>query len=666
LSLPAVIRNQIISQGITLLVFTSKALSGGDASITYNGVIIQVISGDNNQMWTWEYKRDTSNPQIELRYEYSEGGQVSKVSVVDQSDSLDSAYGPEKYMVEYKYDDAGRVVRKTVKDNPKDETVTRYESDYVYDGKGRMTRERVWRYDVGEERMIVTQDTITEYDLAGNPTSIKFCNQDGWAYTESRTYASGYQLTGFSISNAADVSVTTSGIFTYDTNNNLIGTKKLDVTRGGNQLAYRGQWTFTYDRKNRLVTFTNSNMGTETMHLWYDGKNRVWQRWIEDNSQMAPELKRYVYDGRTLVQEHLFNVVNDDGWVYDYNQILHDYLRKPGGVRQRDVSTVDQSVTDGFLFADGGAFAARVDRDTSSVVQRTEVTASGDRQASGAEYDGEITNIGPSGEYIEGYGGGTSGGSGHDFYEPLGANGPTHSLPIKGSLAYKIYKDIPNHKTVSDNSENDNSTCSCRECLENLLDHCIIDDWADFCCDGGQIPCTAVLIEDECIYGEEGWNHCLDLICGNEQNPNCICNLPRPITDIETAWQDCDVCVQEQCCVEINRYKISATDEPKMSTYECTVDETNYTCHGFCLRYTIEYECNSPLYDCLDSNRTLTVKYTVGPCQQAGSGNWSDYNMPGDYYPIKQCEWDSGKCRILDEPYTQSCRSYCNEQGIQL
>jgi len=33
------------------------------------------------------------------------------------------------------------------------------------------------------ERMVVTQDTQTTYDLGGNPTEIKFYDSSGWAYT---------------------------------------------------------------------------------------------------------------------------------------------------------------------------------------------------------------------------------------------------------------------------------------------------------------------------------------------------------------------------------------------------------------------------------------------------------------------------------------------------
>ena len=94
---------------------------------------------------------------------------------------MGSSYGPEKYVVEYKYDDAGRTVRKVVKDNPKDPDATRYESDYEFDGMGRMIRERIWRWDMIDERMVVTQDTQTTYPGVG--MKLKFHGQgvhDTW------------------------------------------------------------------------------------------------------------------------------------------------------------------------------------------------------------------------------------------------------------------------------------------------------------------------------------------------------------------------------------------------------------------------------------------------------------------------------------------------------
>ena len=38
------------------------------------------------------------------------------------------------------------------------------------------------------------------------------------------------------------------------------------------QLEYRGLWTFTYDRANRLKSYTNSQSGGSRGNVWYDSK----------------------------------------------------------------------------------------------------------------------------------------------------------------------------------------------------------------------------------------------------------------------------------------------------------------------------------------------------------------------------------------------------------
>ncbi len=93
---------------------------------------------------------------MEMRYEYAPDGKIAKVSAVDSSNSLGSTYGPEKYVVDYKYDDAGRLVRKSVVNNPKDPEAEHYNSDYTYDGMGRLVRERIWCYDRITDMIIVT------------------------------------------------------------------------------------------------------------------------------------------------------------------------------------------------------------------------------------------------------------------------------------------------------------------------------------------------------------------------------------------------------------------------------------------------------------------------------------------------------------------------------
>ena len=300
-----------------------------------------------------------------------------------------------------------------------------------------------------------TQDIQTTFDLGRNPISIKTYDNSGWAFTETRSYARGYQLVDFSTSNATGVSVTASGSYTYDDNNNLLTTKLLTVTRGAATLATRRAWTFTYDNKNRLKTYTNTTVN-DVGNIWYDGRGRVWQRWVYDSSGETwdSSLTRYVYDGFAYAQEHNFAVEEVEGaWVYTYDQILTDYLRKPGGVRQKDISTVDQSETDEFLLMDSGNPSAKIKRETDSMVQRVELTSSGASQASGSQQDTTISKLGFLGGYTESFSGSTAfdplvqmggrqylGGLGR-FLSRMGNNaylGPAASHVLKSIVASSI------------------------------------------------------------------------------------------------------------------------------------------------------------------------------------------------------------------------------------
>ena len=242
-------------------------------------------------------------------------------------------------MVEFSYDKAGRIQRKTVRDNPVQDSTIKYESDYTYDGMSRLVRERIWRYDGATDMMIVTQDTKTTFDLGGNPTEIKFSDYKGWAYTETRTYAKGYQITNATFSARADITVmATVQSFTYDANGNMLTSKGIDIryTIGATQLAYRESWTFEFDELNRLKNFTHAGTSNKRW-IWYDARDRVWQRWTQNKGTSAwePALNSFVYDGGALAQEHEVAVVNQGGtWVYTYTDLTRDYLRKPGGIRQ--------------------------------------------------------------------------------------------------------------------------------------------------------------------------------------------------------------------------------------------------------------------------------------------------------------------------------------------
>jgi hypothetical protein len=146
----------------------------------------------------------------------------------------------------------------------------------------------------------------------------------------------------------------------------------------GKQLDYRGLWTFTYDRANRLKSYTNSQSGGSRGNVWYDSKGKVWQRWNDQviGGAWDGSLKRYVYDGGQLVQEHLWDVAEDQGsWVYIYNDIDRDYLRHQGGIRQREGGA--SSYNDFYLQQSGSSIEIKTQRDqASATIARAERTHS--------------------------------------------------------------------------------------------------------------------------------------------------------------------------------------------------------------------------------------------------------------------------------------------------
>jgi hypothetical protein len=306
-----------------------------------------------------------------------------------------------------------------------------------------------------EIKMVVKQDIRTVYDLGGNPTEVKFYDNLGLAYTETRTYARGYQLTGATFSDVrADVTVSTSGSYTYDTNNNITGTKKADahITSGGLQLSYRAQWTFTYDRKNRLKTHTNTGALNVRGNLWYDGLGRVWQRWNDTLGTFAATLKRNVYDGSQLIQEHTFAASQLMGaWVYTYSDITRDYLRHPAGLRQREGGAT--SYSDWYLGGGGGSLEEKVSRGGAGTIAVTDRSQSLDRISGGTFND--LSHLATSGQFIESYGGGTTGSSaGFDPLVQRGGRGYSAGLNMhstrKGNGPYSPHGDPPGEGTPID------------------------------------------------------------------------------------------------------------------------------------------------------------------------------------------------------------------------
>jgi hypothetical protein len=384
-------------------------------------------------------------------------------------------------VVQFFHDDVGRLVRKVVRDNMKQDTIdTRYETKYEYDGRGQLIREQIIRYIASDDKMQVMSDIQTTYDLGRNPITVKVYDNSGWAFTETRTYAKGYQLTGFSTSAAADVTINTSGSYTYDTNNNLTGTKKLDATRGSNQLAYRAQWTFTYDRKNRLKSYTNTNASYARGNLWYDGRVRVWQRWNDNSSteDWDAALTRFVYDGSTLAQEHNFDVAEVlNAWVYTYDDLTRDYLRQPGGTRQRERSGGND--TDYYLQANQGTLEYKIERSpVSETYSRNERRTSFDQLP--ASTFSNISNLATPNSYIEMYGGTTSGSTagfdgliqmgGRHYLAGLGRfNSRMGNNPfIAPSYAKSLAQSDNNYSSPFYNSFYDDASCSFCTCSNRL------------------------------------------------------------------------------------------------------------------------------------------------------------------------------------------------------
>ena len=114
----------------------------------------------------------------------SSDGRLKQVAAVKTTDADVTTYGPQKYVVQFFHDDVGRLVRKVVRDNAKQDWITtRYETKFEYDDRGQMVREQIIKYDETSERMTVLSDVQTTYDLGRNPVTVKVYDNSGWAYT---------------------------------------------------------------------------------------------------------------------------------------------------------------------------------------------------------------------------------------------------------------------------------------------------------------------------------------------------------------------------------------------------------------------------------------------------------------------------------------------------
>jgi hypothetical protein len=134
-------------------------------------------------------------PEYKYVYEYNSDGSLKKTALVTTSGGSSSSYGPEIFVVESYYDDAGRLVKKVVSQY-EGQVAAKYETDYEYDGRGQITRERFmhWNGTGSINRMEVWQDKRTTYDLGGKPVTIEFYDQSGKAYKETRTCDRGLSI----------------------------------------------------------------------------------------------------------------------------------------------------------------------------------------------------------------------------------------------------------------------------------------------------------------------------------------------------------------------------------------------------------------------------------------------------------------------------------------
>ncbi len=198
----------------------------------------------------------------------------------------------------------------------------------------------------------------------------------------------------------------------------------------------------TPDGRVRYVFTYPSGLNTRG-NIRYDSMGRVWQRW-NDNSVTGDwdaDLKRFVYDGPALAQEHKFAASGNGSWTYTYGRCDIDYLRKPDGIRQK-VNNGVGGWDSHLLFNDGADVASRTPSGSSTTITRTLRTASGDRLNDNPRMTpglttgsfSNISNLAKPNSYIESYGGGTELGTSSLGFDSLVQSGPVHKLPALGGM----------------------------------------------------------------------------------------------------------------------------------------------------------------------------------------------------------------------------------------
>ncbi|MCK4720951.1 hypothetical protein KAU08_09840 [bacterium] len=211
----------------------------------------------------------------------------------------------------------------------------------------------------------------------------------------------------------------------------------------------------------------------------------------------SPSLTRFVYDGSQLVQEILFDVEEvETDWVYTYNDLTRDYLRQPGGIRQRERSGGND--TDYFMTANAGTLEFKTERDpVAETYARNEHTSSMDQLPSSTFAD--ISNLMTSNGYIEMYGGTTAGDTAG--FDPLVQMGGRHYLGGLGievnayAVGGRIFV-IPVPSTPSCTYDCPKNKKSSGDWMDNLVFHMNILAAARGCMRVGLCPYIEPTVED--------------------------------------------------------------------------------------------------------------------------------------------------------------------------
>jgi hypothetical protein len=145
-------------------------------------------------------------------------------------------------------------------------------------------------------------------------------------------------------------------------------------------------------------------------------------------------LKRYVYDGGQLVQEHDWTVNDNFGtWVYTYADINRDYQRHPGGTTQRQGTA--SSYADYYMQNSGVQHEFKTKRDPATASLARDERTESLNQLPGSTFE-NISNLATSNSYIEMYGGGTSGGTAG--FDGLVQRGGRHYLAGLGKFTSRM------------------------------------------------------------------------------------------------------------------------------------------------------------------------------------------------------------------------------------